>query len=152
MKKETKTLIYYLALPLIVGGLSALFTMGAMKNFQFLSKPPLSPPAILFPIVWTILYLLMGIASYLASREKNSSLAMFFYIIQLFFNFLWSIIFFNFENYLFAFIWLVILWLLILITTVLFWRLNKTAGILMIPYLLWVTFAGYLNLAIYILN
>ncbi len=152
MKKETKSLLFYIAMPLIVGALSALFTMGAMKDFAFINKPPLSPPAWLFPVAWTILYVLMGIASYLVSKEKNSDLALLFYTVQLFFNFLWSIIFFNFQNYLFAFVWLVALWILILITTVLFWRLNKTAGLLMIPYLLWVTFAGYLNFAIYLLN
>lgn len=152
MKKETKSLVFYIAMPLIVGALSALFTMGAMKDFALINKPPLSPPAWLFPVAWTILYVLMGIASYLVSKEKNSDLALLFYTVQLFFNFLWSIIFFNFQNYLFAFVWLVALWILILITTVLFWRLNKTAGLLMIPYLLWVTFAGYLNFAIYLLN
>ncbi|MDD6478441.1 MAG: tryptophan-rich sensory protein [Oscillospiraceae bacterium] len=152
MKKETKSLVFYIAMPLIVGALSALFTMGAMKDFALINKPPLSPPAWLFPVVWTILYVLMGIASYLVSKEKNSDLALLFYTVQLFFNFLWSIIFFNFQNYLFAFVWLVALWILILVTTVLFWRLNKTAGLLMIPYLLWVTFAGYLNFAIYLLN
>lgn len=152
MKKETKSLVFYIAMPLIVGALSALFTMGAMKDFALINKPPLSPPAWLFPVAWTILYVLMGIASYLVSKEKNSDLALLFYTVQLFFNFLWSIIFFNFQNYIFAFVWLVALWILILITTVLFWRLNKTAGLLMIPYLLWVTFAGYLNFAIYLLN
>ena len=152
MKKETKSLVFYIAMPLIVGALSALFTMGTMKDFALINKPPLSPPAWLFPVAWTILYVLMGIASYLVSKEKNSDLALLFYTVQLFFNFLWSIIFFNFQNYIFAFVWLVALWILILITTVLFWRLNKTAGLLMIPYLLWVTFAGYLNFAIYLLN
>ena len=98
----------------------------------------------------------MGIASYLVSTAKapgtakDSALAV--YAISLVFNFFWSIIFFKMEMYLFAFFWLVALWLLILWTAVLFGRINKTAGLLMVPYLLWVTFAGYLNFGIYLLN
>ena len=98
----------------------------------------------------------MGIASYivLTSKEGKQKIktAIAFYLLQLAFNFFWSIIFFNMQNYLFAFIWLIILWFLILITAVLFCRISKTAGKLIIPYLIWVTFAGYLNYFIYILN
>ncbi len=155
MRKSIKNLIIALLIPLAVGGLSALLS-GGMDNFQSLTKPPLSPPGWLFPIVWTILYLMMGLASYLVytasapTYKKNSALL--FYGIQLFFNFLWSIIFFRFEAYLFAFIWLIIMWVFIIITTVRFYEVRKSAGLLMIPYLLWVTFAAYLNLGIYILN
>lgn len=155
LRKSVKNLIIALALPLIVGGLSALFS-GGMENFKTLEKPPLSPPGWLFPVAWTILYLMMGLASYLVysanapTYKKNSALL--FYGIQLFFNFFWSIIFFKLEAYLFAFIWLVVLWLLIIITTVRFFEARKSAGFLMVPYLLWVTFAGYLNLGIYLLN
>ena len=122
-------------------------------TFENLQKPALSPPGWLFPVVWTILYILMGIASYfvLVSKKPNQ-IALTVYIIQLIFNFFWSIIFFNFELYLFAFVWLVILWLLILTTTILFYQIEKISGYLMILYLLWVTFAGYLNLSIYLLN
>ena len=97
----------------------------------------------------------MGIASYIIAsspRKLRAKDALKVYGLQLVFNFFWSIFFFNLEAYLFAFIWLVILWILILITTILFYGISKPAGILMIPYLLWVTFAGYLNLAIYLLN
>lgn len=95
----------------------------------------------------------MGIASYqVAISKKPNGAALITYGIQLIFNFFWSIIFFDLNMYLFAFIWLIILWLLILRTTIRFYRISETAGILMIPYLLWVTFAGYLNLAIYLLN
>ncbi len=148
-----KKLLKFIAVPLIVGGISALLTMGSMESFGTLNKPPLSPPAWLFPVVWTILYIMMGIASYLVAESENSGgKALLYYGAQLIFNFFWSIIFFNFEAYLFAFIWLIILWILVAITTVLFYRSSKAAGILMIPYLLWLTFAAYLNLAIYILN
>ena len=155
MRKNIKTLIICLAIPIVVGGLSALLS-GGMDNFDTLIKPPLSPPGWLFPVVWTILYLMMGFASFLVytanapTYKKNSALLV--YGIQLFFNFLWSIIFFRFEAYLFAFIWLVVMWVLILITLVRFWEIRKSAGYLLIPYFVWVAFAGYLNIAIYILN
>ena len=155
MRKSTKTLIICLVIPLLVGGLSALLS-GGMKNFDSLIKPPLSPPGWLFPVAWTILYLLMGFASYLVytakapTYKKNSALLL--YGIQLFFNFMWSIIFFRFEAYLFAFVWLVILWMLILATLVRFYEVRKVAGYLLVPYFIWVAFAGYLNIAIYILN
>lgn len=153
MKIDWKKLLTSIAIPLIIGGLSALITSGSMANFETINKPTLSPPAWLFPVVWTILFTLMGIASYLvATSKKPNGTALIFYGLQLFFNFFWSIIFFNLEAYLFAFIWLVILWVLILITTVLFYKISKPAGLLMLPYLLWVTFAGYLNFAIYLLN
>lgn len=154
MKIQWKKLIISIAIPLLIGGLSALITMGSMEDFDSLNKPPLSPPGWLFPVVWTILFTLMGIASYLVytSGNPDSKTALTVYGVQLLFNFFWSIIFFNLEMYLFAFIWLVVLWLLILVTTILFYRIRKPAGYLMIPYLIWVTFAGYLNLGIYILN
>lgn len=153
MKISWKKLTICILLPLLVGAFSAFLTKDNMNIFEFLNKPPLSPPGFLFPIVWTILYILMGIASYLVlTSNKSDDFALIFYVIQLIFNFFWSILFFNFEAYLFSFIWLVILWILILITTILFYKISKPAGYFMIPYLLWVTFAGYLNLAIYFLN
>ena len=155
MKIQWTKILKAIALPLAVGASSARITMDAMKSFDSLNKPPLSPPAWLFPIAWSILYVLMGIASYLVSvsdKEARAKTALTVYGIQLFFNFFWSIIFFSFEAYLLAFIWLVLLWILIIVTAYLFYGINKTAGYLMIPYILWVTFAGYLNLAIYLLN
>lgn len=153
MKIQWKKLIICLAIPLAVGGLSAFLTRNSMENFESINKPILAPPGWLFPVVWTILFILMGIASYLVlTSGKSNTSALAIYGIQLVFNFFWSIIFFNLEMYLFAFIWLVVLWLLILKTTILFYQISKPAGYLMIPYLLWVTFAGYLNLAIFFLN
>ena len=155
MKINWKKLITAVIIPLLVGGLSALLSMGGMREFENITKPPLSPPGWLFPVVWTILYILMGVASYIISESElafRKTTALWVYLVQLFFNFFWSIIFFGFGWYLFAFIWLLILWLLILLTTVLFYRISKPAGLLMIPYLLWVTFAGYLNFAIFLLN
>lgn len=153
MKIQWKNLITCLAIPLAVGSLSALLTQNSMETFNSITKPGLAPPGWLFPVVWTILYILMGIASYLVlTSGKPNNYALTVYGIQLVFNFFWSIIFFNLELYLFAFIWLVLLWLLILKTTLLFYQISKSAGYLMVPYLLWVTFAGYLNLSIYLLN
>lgn len=156
MNKKTKQFLICLAVPLLVGGLSALITRTGMDTFETINKPPLSPPGWLFPVVWTVLFILMGIASYLVlvsgkpQGEINRALTV--YGVQLIFNFFWSIFFFNFSLYLFSFIWLVLLWLLILTTAVLFYRISKPAGYLMVPYILWVAFAGYLNFQIYLLN
>lgn len=153
MKIRWKKLILCLLIPLAVGGLSAFLTKNSMEIFKTLQKPPLSPPAKLFPFVWTILYLMMGLASYIVlTSKKPNTLGLILYGVQLFFNFFWSILFFNKEMYLFSFIWLVIMWFLILATTIIFYRNTKLAGYLMIPYLLWVAFAGYLNFGIYLLN
>ena len=153
MKIQWKKLILCIAIPLAAGGLAGLLIRNSMETFQSLNKPALSPPGWLFPVVWTILYILMGIASYLVlvSGKPNRS-ALSVYGTQLIFNFFWSIIFFNFEAYLFSFVWLIILWVLILATMILFFRVSEPAGYLLLPYLLWVTFAGYLNLYIYLLN
>lgn len=150
---QWKTLLFSILIPLAVGGVSALITQNGMELFQNVSKPPLAPPNWLFPIVWTILYIMMGIASYLvytATDRQNSALPL--YGIQLVFNFFWSIVFFNLQWYLFAFVWLILLWLLILLTTMRFFQSTRAAGFLMLPYLFWVTFAGYLNFGVYLMN
>ena len=155
MRIDWKKLIISIAIPLGVGGLSALLTSGNMKLFEEIEKPPLSPPGWLFPVVWTILYVLMGIALYLVitTRTKEDKRpAIISFAVQLFFNFFWSIIFFNAQAYLFAFIWLILLWIAIFGNIYFFNRINTTSSKLLIPYLVWVTFAGYLNLGIYILN
>lgn len=141
-------------LPVAVGTVAAYLTRNAQVSFSMMNQPPLSPPAWLFPVVWTILYVLMGIASYIIWRSDNKDArnALQVYLIQLGFNFCWPIIFFNFKCYLFAFFWLVVLWVLILITIIKFYRIDKIAAYLMIPYILWVSFAGYLNIGVYFLN
>ncbi len=157
MKKQTKSYIIGILIPLAVGGISAFLTRESMDIYSKIEKPPLSPPGILFPIVWTILYVLMGLGSaiiwnngFKGIEKRNSALTV--YAVQLIFNFFWSIWFFNLEAYLFSFVWLVVMWLLIILMIVLFSKINKAAAYLQLPYLLWVTFAGYLNLMIYILN
>ena len=156
MKVNKKLLILCLVIPLAVGGLAALLTGGGMDTFETLNKPPLSPPGWLFPVAWTILYLLMGIASYLVLESRGPQeiirRGITLYAVQLAFNFLWPIVFFNLEWYLFAFIWLIALWILVLLTALQFRRVSKPAANLLIPYIVWVAFAGYLNLGICILN
>ena len=142
---------------LAVGGLSALLTAGNMDLYSTINTPPLAPPAILFPIVWTILYILMGISAAMIYNTESAPMpqrksAPYTYAVSLFFNFFWSIIFFNMRNFLFAFIWLLILLFLIVRTIMKYYKINPTAAYLQIPYLIWVTFAGYLNFAIWLLN
>ena len=155
MKKNYGKLILFAALPLAVGAISG-WLSGGMKTYAELNKPPLSPPGWVFPVVWAILYGMMGIASWLVAESdagaEEKSRAMRGYLLQLAVNFFWPILFFRFELYLPAFLWLLLLWILIFVTGSQFSKISDTAGKLMIPYLLWVTFAGYLNLAFYVLN
>ena len=156
MISKTKQLILAIVIPLAIGGLSALISGGGMEIFEMVNKPPLSPPGFLFPVVWTFLYILMGISSYLIyTSDADSSMksdALKVYFLQLAVNFFWSILFFNFNWYLFSFVWLVLLWVLILLMIKKFQPVSKVAAYLQIPYLVWVTFAGYLTLGIYLLN
>ena len=143
-------------IPLAVGGLSALLTRDGIRMFALMRKPPLAPPAWVFPAAWTALYIMMGIASCLVyvsgASQVRRERALTFYAVQLGMNFFWSVIFFALEMYLTAFIWLIGMWMLILICTVLFWHIDRRAGRLMLPYLVWVAFAGYLNAGIFLLN
>lgn len=151
---KLKPLLLSLLISLGTGGLAALFTRNSMEFYQNLTQPPFSPPGWAFPLAWTILYLLMGIAAYLVwmrdSTGRNGALL--FYVLQLIFNFIWPLLFFNARAYLVSLIWLLLLWVLILIATVRFFQEAKAAGWLMVPYLLWVAFAGYLNAGIWLLN
>lgn len=155
MKIDWKKLLISLGIPLAVGGLSALLS-GGMTNYGAMNKPPLSPPGWVFPVVWTVLYLLMGYASYLIwtsdAPQSERRGALILYGAQLAANFIWPLIFFRAEMYLAALIWLVVLWILIFLTIRAFSKINERAGDLLIPYILWVTFAAYLNLGVYLLN
>lgn len=156
MKIDIKKLLLTIALPLVVGVLAGLLTMDAMEAFEALNQPPLSPPDIVFPIVWTILYTLMGISSYLVKTSDSDpaviNRAMTLYYYQLVVNFLWPIFFFNFGWYLFSLLWLVLLWVLVFIMIREFYKISKWAAYLNIPYLLWLTFAAYLNAGVWWLN
>ena len=158
MKKrvDIKLLAKCIAIPLLVGAVAAFISGGGMEVFESVNQPPLSPPAWLFPVVWTILYTLMGISSYwiMTSKAKEEEIykAMSLYWYQLAVNFLWPTFFFNFQWYLFSFLWLVLLWVLVLVMILRFWRIDRKAAYINIPYLGWLTFAGDLNLGIWWLN
>ncbi len=153
MKIDWKKLILIIIVTFIVGSFFSIFTMNNMDTFKELNKP-IEVPGILFPIVWSILYLLMSISYYIVSgkNDEDKKEAEVSYVIQLIINSLWSLIFFGFEAYLFAFIWLLLLLISIIVMIIRFYKVDKTAAYLQIPYLLWVIFAGYLNISIYFLN
>ena len=145
-----KTLAISIAISLGVGLLSAFLTGSSMREYADMYKPPLAPPGWVFPIVWTILYILMGIAAWrvFESQGADRRLALSLYGNQLLLNIVWPLLFFNLQIYFFAFAWLLLLWLMIYLTMRQFAMLDQKAGTLLIPYLVWVAFAGYLNLAI----
>lgn len=155
MKTDWKKRLICWAIPLAVGGLAALLS-GGMGSYKVLNQPPLSPPGWVFPVVWTALYLLMGEASYriLTANEDMVLIrqALTTYGVQLALNFLWPLVFFGWQLYLPAFFVLVALWIAIFITLRRFSAIDDKAGDLLIPYLLWVTFAGYLNFGVFLLN
>ena len=139
-------------IPVIIGGVIGLIISSSI-DYNSLQKPPLSPPSILFPIVWTILYVLMGISyGILDSKSLIEPKTKIIYSLQIFVNATWSLIFFTLKWRLFAFIWIIILDALVIVMIIDFFKKNKTAGLLQIPYLLWIIFASYLNLGVYLLN
>ena len=152
-KINFKRLIISLLIPLAVGTIAGLISMPFM-DLKELIQPPLAPPGWLFPVVWTILYILMGISFYLIlesyNYDKDGSYVVYF--LQLLVNGLWSIFFFVFKWRLFSIFWLLLLIVLIVMMITRFYKINKVAGLLQIPYLLWCIFALYLNIGIYILN
>ena len=175
MKQNWKLLVISILIPLAVGALAGFLTMGGMESFSSMNQPPLAPPAWLFPIVWTILYILMGISSYLIctseweegmkhvsggnfeknkseNRNMEKSQALTTYGYQLIVNFLWPVFFFNFQWYFFSFLWLAVLWILVAKMILEFGQISKTAALLNVLYLLWLSFAGYLNLGVWLLN
>lgn len=149
---KLKTYILSILVPLIVGGVVGFFISKSI-DYNSLVKPFLAPPSILFPIAWTILYILMGVSyGILKSNDLNDSNIKSIYYLQLGVNALWSIFFFTLKWRLFAFIWILLLDILVIIMIYQFYKKNKTSGLLQIPYLIWILFATYLNLAIYLLN
>ena len=140
-------------IPILLGSLIGLITSDQMMIFETLNKPPLSPPAFLFPIVWTILYLLMGISyGRLKSKGLVDENINKVYYIQLILNALWPIFFFVFNWRLFSFVWIIALIISVIAMIKEFYSKDKISGILQIPYLIWLFFAAYLNISIYLLN
>ena len=154
LMKNAKPYIISILLALTVGGLSALATANNMNIYDKINTPPLSPPGWLFPVVWTVLYILMGVSAAIifTSTSTKKDDALFIYAVSLVLNFSWSIFFFNLQSFVVSFVILLALWLSIIITIIQYYKINKAAAWLQVPYLLWVTFAGYLNLAIIFLN
>lgn len=155
MKIKGKLLAACIAAPLIVGAVSGFITRNSMSVFRQLKKPPFSPPGWIFPAAWTILYILMGTASYLilvSAKTKQRTRALTAYTAQLAAIFLWPIFFFKCKWYLFSFFWLAGLWCLAAATLKYFYTVSIKAAWLLVPYLIWLTYAGYLNLFISILN
>lgn len=147
-----KIYIKLILIPVIVGGIIGLI-INPFINYGSLNKPPLAPPGILFSIIWPILYVLMGISyGILKSKKLVDSKISIVYYVQLGINALWSIFFFLLKWKLFSFIWILVLDVIVIYMIVLFYQKNKVAGILQVPYLLWILFASYLNIAIYVLN
>lgn len=139
-----------------VGILSGILSRNGTQAYgETILKPALSPPAVLFPVVWTILYALMGIGAARIAAAPDSrarSLALNVFVMQLIVNFFWSLIFFNAQAFGFAFIWLLLLWVLIGGMFFLFYRVDRAAALLQIPYFFWVAFAAYLNYGVWQLN
>ncbi|MFM2394238.1 MAG: hypothetical protein RLZZ546_2220 [Bacteroidota bacterium] len=153
-----KFLILFLSIlmPLIVGGVSGYFTSSSIPTwYASLQKPSFNPPNFLFAPVWTTLYILMGIAVFMIWNQKtilSKTKAYVLWGVQLFINFWWSIIFFYFESPKWALVEIIFMWFFILFTILEFRKINKISGLLLIPYLLWVSFATVLNAAIFVLN
>ena len=152
MKHKIKNYIISILIPIIVGGIVGLIISSSI-DYNTLQKPFLAPPSILFPIVWTILYILMGV-SYGILKDNNlvDQQVNLIYYIQLAVNALWSIFFFSLKWRLFAFIWIIMLAILVVLMIIKFYNKNRIAGLIQIPYLLWILFASYLNIGVYILN
>ena len=143
-----KSLLFYIIITLLIGGLPSIFVY-MNDTYNSLNKPFLAPPGIIFPIVWTILFILMAISIYRVNKVTDYNCI---YFLQLIINALWTPIFFGLKHYLFAFIWLVLLLIVVLIMVSSFYKVDKKSAYLNIPYIIWLLFAGYLNFSIYLLN
>jgi translocator protein len=149
--------IIMMVLPQLAGAIGSFFTLSSVTTwYVLLNKPTFNPPSSVFGPVWALLYVLMGISAFLVwqrgSPTENRKNALTLFFVQLILNPLWSVIFFGLRNLGGAFIEICVLWLAILLTTIWFFRVSKTAGYLMLPYIAWVTFAGYLTYSLWMLN
>ncbi|MFW5885185.1 MAG: TspO/MBR family protein [Patescibacteria group bacterium] len=155
--KNFLKLVISIGVSLSAGFIGSFFTASAIENwYSFLEKPLLNPPNWIFAPVWTLLYILMGVAAFLVWKKSGQKAgigkALVFFGVQLVFNSAWSIIFFGLQNPFWALLEILVLWILILFTIILFYRVSKSAAFLLIPYILWVSFAIYLNYSIWVLN
>jgi tryptophan-rich sensory protein len=156
LKKNIFSFLFWLLITFLAGFIGSFFTTKSIASwYQFLKKPVFAPPNWIFVPVWSILYFLMAISAFLIwkkRKETNVREALTFYFIQLILNTFWSIVFFGLKSPLFGFLEILVLWIFILLTTLKFYKIDKLAGYLLIPYILWVSFAGILNLFVWILN
>ncbi len=153
LKIDVKKLLYHIFIPVFLGSFIGFLTASS-NNYADLNQPAFAPPGIVFPIVWTILYILMGVSSYLISQTDSNQKeeALLLYGVQLLVNLLWSIWFFLLKWYLFSFFWIILLIGLVVWIIIKFYHISKPSAYLQIPYLLWLIFAAILNLAVYLLN
>ncbi|MGF7118660.1 TspO/MBR family protein [Methanobacterium oryzae] len=156
-KGDIVKLVISILIPLIVGFTSSFATLGSIPGFfDVLNKPAWTPPAWAFGPIWTTLYILMGIALFLIWRKglerQDVKIAIGVFGVQLILNFFWTIIFFGFRSLFGGLIEIMFLWIAILVNIILFYRISKAAGILLVPYIVWVTIASYLNYTVYLLN
>lgn len=154
-KSKWKTYGLFILITEAIGAVAGLLTSLGMSAYEAVEKPALTPPPIVFPIVWTILYALMGVSAariWLSEESGERARGLRLYGVQLAMNFLWSIFFFDFQAYGFSFFWLLLLLLAIILMTISFYKTDKVAGYLQIPYVLWVSFAAYLNCMVWLLN
>lgn len=156
LKQNWKTYLISILIAEAVGGLSGWLARDAIKLFNnTVAQPPLSPPQLVFPIVWGILYLLMGFSAariYLKPQSTDRTKGLNLYVAQLIVNFFWTLLFFNAQAFGFAFAWILLLWLLVLWMILTFRKIDPLAAWAQIPYLLWLTFAAYLNFGVWLLN
>lgn len=148
--KDYKKLILIIIFTILIGSFFSFFTGSSVYNE--IIRPKLSPPGIVFPIAWFILYILMGISFYIVIKNSSDISNVKIYLLQLFVNSIWTLIFFGFKNFFLGFIWIILLIILVVIMIIKFYKENRVAGLLQIPYLLWLLFALYLNTSIYFLN
>ncbi len=156
MKIKWFALIVNIIIPLLVGTVAGLISSSSVGLYSEIIRPPLSPPSQIFGIVWPILYVMMGIATYLvvtSSADKEMiKKSVFLYGFSLILNFIWPIVFFNSKAYLLALVIIIVLLIVVLVLTKSYYQINPIAGVLLIPYALWLAFATYLNIGIYLLN
>ena len=151
---DIKKLLFYIITTILIGTIPSIFVFKSMNVYNSLNRPPLSPPSIVFPIAWTILYILMGISIYIImqSKRKLKKNARLIYYIQLITNALWTPIFFGFKEYFLAFLWILMLIVFVITMILTFYKISKKAAYLQIPYLIWLLIADLLNISIVILN
>lgn len=145
------SLLYFILLPIVISFLIQMMIPDVKGFYNDLEKP-FRLPTIVFPIVWNTIFVLIGIAAYLIYKEKGYGKEIRIFYIQLFFNFTWTILFFGFHLLGISVIWIIMLFILVIINAICFYKVNKISGLLFIPYILWLIIASYLNIAIYFLN